>query len=276
MDWVKNINKTLAYIEENLADEINPQEIEKIMACPLAVFLRTFTEISGITLAEYIRRRRLSLAAYDLQNSGIKVIDTALKYGYTSPDSFRVAFKSLHGITPSRAKEAGVLLKFYSQLQFEIKIKGVQEMDYKLVEKGAFKVVGKRAVTPYGGGTWAIVKSDGTLEKLLAESKAEETLGLCFGFDEAGNNDYLCGVEWDNPQGLDYDSYEYPALKWLVFLAEGKLSDHVLLSTWERIKGEFLPDSRYMQLLDLPTIERYIVWDEAGDYGKVEVRIPVE
>ena len=60
MDWVKNINKSLAYIEENLAGEINPQEIKKIMACPMAVFQRTFTEISGVTLAEYVRRRRLS------------------------------------------------------------------------------------------------------------------------------------------------------------------------------------------------------------------------
>lgn len=275
MNWINNINKAVDYIESNLIEDINYDVLERIMACSRAVFQQTFTQISGITISEYIRKRKMTLAAYDLQNTNLKIIDVAFKYGYTSADSFRVAFKKVHSINPIDAKRSDVLLKFYSKLQFEIKIKGVHEMGYKLIEKNSFQVTGVRVITPFGGGTWTIVKSDGSLDKLVIESGKSETLGLCFGFDEQGNNDYMCGVEWNNPNDLEYDVYTYPELKWLVFLAEGKLSDNILYNTWERIKNEFLPNSKYKKM-DLPTIEKYIIWDENNDFSKVEICIPVE
>jgi AraC family transcriptional regulator len=273
MNWTDNINQAIDLIEKSLSEGLNIKQIENIMACPFTTFQKTFSQISGVSVAEYIRRRKLTLAAYDLQNTNMKVLDTAVKYGYESADSFRIAFKNLHGVNPSEAKKTDVMLKFYSRLQFEIKIKGVSEMDYKLVGKQSFKVVGMRKTTPYGGGTWAIVKNDGSFNKLMEQSGVSESLGLCFGFDEDGNNDYMCGVEWDNPDNLDYDEYTYPDLKWLIFLAEGKLSDDTLSTIWDRVNNEFLPNSKY-QKNGMPTIERYIVWDEKNDYCKVEIRIP--
>lgn len=274
MDWVDRMNKAIEFIEANLAEEIDLNEISKIMACPIQVFQNSVSQITGVTLTEYIRRRRLTLAAYDLQNTDLKVIDVAVKYGYASADSFRVAFKKLHSINPSEAKKTSHVLKFYSQLHFELKIKGVYEMNYKLENVDSFRVVGKRETTPYAGGTWAIVKSDGTLDKLKRLGKTETALGLCFGFDLEGNNDYMCGVEYTGDV-CGFDTYDYPSLNWLVFVSEGKITEHVLSNTWSRIKNDFMPNSKYKQM-KIPNIENYLIWDEEKDYCKVEVRIPVK
>lgn len=204
----------------------------------------------------------------------MKVIDVALKYGYTSPDAFRAAFKNMHLINPREAKQLNKVLKFYSRLHFEIKIKGVCEMDYKLVKVEGFRVVGKRAITPYPGGTWPIVKSDGTLDTLKKLAKTKNALGLCFGFDDEGNNDYMCGVEWDD-EVPGCEIYDYPELNWLVFVSEGKISENVLSNTWARIKNDFMPNSKYKQM-KIPNIKNYLIWDEVNDICKVEVRIPVE
>ncbi|MCK5129570.1 MAG: AraC family transcriptional regulator [Clostridiales bacterium] len=274
MDWVQRMNKAIEYVEAHLIERIDTDEISKIMACSFSTFHRSFTQITGITLVEYTRRRKLTLAAYELQNTDMKVIDVTLKYGYSSPDSFRVAFKNLHGISPKFAKLPNTTLKFYSRLEFEVNIKGVYEMNYKMIERNPFKVVGIRKTTPHAGGTWQIVKGDGTFNKLMEQSGKTTSLGLCFGFDKDGNNDYMVGVAWDTDDVLGYDVYEYTDITWLVFVSEGAISDNVLYKTWRRIYDEFLPNSKFVQL-GIPTIEKYIEWDEQNDNCKVEVHIPV-
>lgn len=155
-------------------------------------------------------------------------------------------------------------------------ITGVDEMDYRMLEKDSFNVVGVRRTTPYGGGTWAMVKSDGSIEK-MQEIAGEGFifLGLCFGFGDDGSNDYMCGFEYGENEIPGFDKYTYPKSAWLVFEAKGAISEGVLGNTWNRIYGEFLPQSEYQQS-DLPTIERYIEWDEKTDKCKVEIMIPIE
>ena len=97
MKWMERMNRTMDYIEENLSGNIDPEQIARIMACPYAVFQRGFGPIAGVQLAEYIRRRRLSCAAYDLQHTSLRVIDVAVKYGYDSADAFAAAFRRLSG-----------------------------------------------------------------------------------------------------------------------------------------------------------------------------------
>lgn len=96
----------------------------------------------NIPLSEYIRRRRMSLAAVDLQSGNEKVIDISLKYGYDSPTAFNRAFKSVHGIAPSRAKEEGTILKAFPPISFKITIKGDIEMNYRIEKKESFRIVG--------------------------------------------------------------------------------------------------------------------------------------
>lgn len=288
MDFVERMNGVTNYIEAHLDSEMDEAAICRIMACSYKAFQQSFTQIAGISITEYIRRRRMTEAAYALQIKQAKVIDVSSTYGYTSPDAFRVAFRQIHGLNPSQAKHPDVILKYYAKLEFEMTIKGVSEMDYKVIEKPTFTVLGKRATTEITGGTWAIVKSDGSLDLLKAMANTEEALGLCFGFDAECNNDYMCGVPWDDkdwgqvmaekdPITLQdkFDLYTFPDLIWLVFLSEGPISENVLSNTWVRVLNEFLPNSHYKKM-NLPTIERYIKWDEQSDYCKVEVRIPVE
>ena len=275
MEWVDKMNRAIDYVETHLCDEIDAEELSRIMACPFVIFQRFFVQITGIPLSEYIRRRKLTCAAYELQNTNKKVIDVALKYGYESSDSFSVAFKRMHGVAPNMARKLETNLKFYSRLNFTLVIKGVFEMNYQVVKKESFKVVGKRLVTPEGGGTWAICKADGSYETIQGfGKKGQETLGLCFGFDTDGNNDYMVGIECENDHP-GFDSYVYPDDQWLVFTAEGKISENILGNTWKRIHEEFLPQSKYKQAA-YPTIEAYKLWNLEQDACIVEVMIPIK
>lgn len=273
MDWVNRMNKAIDYVESHLNCEIDEKEISIITACSFALFQGSFTQITGIPLSEYIRRRKLTCAAYDLQNTDDKVIDVALKYGYESSDAFSVAFKRLHGVTPAAARRSGVKLTFYCRLNFALIIKGVDKMDYTIIERAPFKVIGIRRTTPYGGGTWAIVKSDGSNEAIKELSGHFYDLGLCFGFGGDGSNDYMCGIEWEKEAVPGLDLFEYPIATWLKFEARGNISNQVLGSVWQRINNEFLPQSKY-EKSGLPTIEKYVLWDEATDICNVEIWIP--
>ncbi len=124
MDFLKNMNEAIKYIEENLTNDIDFKEVARRAFCSEYHFRRMFSFLTGITLSEYIRRRRLTLAAFELKDSNVKVIDIAMKYGYNSPDSFTRAFQNLHGITPSEARNNGHSLKAYPRITFHLSIKG--------------------------------------------------------------------------------------------------------------------------------------------------------
>jgi AraC-like DNA-binding protein len=104
MDLLEKMNGALNHIEENLTNDIDFKEVARLAFCSEYHFKRMFSFLAGVTLSEYIRRRRLTLAAFELKGSNVKVIDIAMKYGYNSPDSFARAFQNLHGITPSEAR----------------------------------------------------------------------------------------------------------------------------------------------------------------------------
>lgn len=273
-DWTKRMNDVMDYVEEHLGEEVDEDTVGKIMGSSYSSFQSTFTQITDLSFAEYIRRRKLTCAAYDLQNTDEKIIDIGLKYGYQSPDAFSAAFKRLHGIAPSEARKFGVTLTFYCRLKFEITIKGVEKMKYEILDRDPFEVIGIRRTTPYGAGTWAIVKSDGSNEKMKEVAGKFFDLGLCFGFKEDGSNDYMCAVDWNQGPLDGYDYYKYPAATWLRFEAIGTITDNTLTNVWRQINEEFLPQSKYSKC-GLPTIERYVVWNEAEDLCNVEIWIPV-
>ncbi len=274
MDLIERMNQVIDYVEQHLDSEVDEKEISKITASSFSLFQGAFTQITGISLSEYVRRRRLTCAAHDLQNTKEKIIDIALRYGYQSADAFRVAFKRMNGITPMEARKPGVTLTFYCRLHFTIQIVGVDRMDYTLMEKPSFKVIGIRRTTPYGGGTWAVVKSDGSNDAMKKISGQFFDLGLCFGFGDDGSNDYMCAVFWEKEDLPGYDSFVYPASTWLKFEAKGSISGQTLSSVWQRINNEFLPQSKYKKA-NLPTIERYVAWNEEADHCSVEILVPV-
>ena len=129
MDWVESVNKALAYIDDNLANKISYDEISSITLTPVSLFQRFFVLAAGVTLSEYIRRRRLTCALIDLQNSCAGVTETAFKYGYESSNAFYIAFKRLYGIAPSEAKKSSMTLKRYDRIYFTLTISYVKGED---------------------------------------------------------------------------------------------------------------------------------------------------
>ena len=128
MEWIERLNEAVEYIETNLENKIDYGEASKIACCSVYHFQRMFSYIAGVTLGEYIRRRKMTKAAFELQRSNIKILELAVKYGYDSPTSFNRAFQSIHKISPSVARNKNIVLKTYPKLIFSLSIKGEEEL----------------------------------------------------------------------------------------------------------------------------------------------------
>ncbi|MCW8998216.1 MAG: AraC family transcriptional regulator, partial [Kangiellaceae bacterium] len=143
MDWSKRMNLAIEYIEDNLDGDIAIEEVAKIAYSSKYHFHRMFYAIFNVTPAEYIRNRKLTKAAADLVSGDGRVIDIASKYGYDSPNAFTRAFRKLHGLNPSKVRSSQVKLSAYNRVSFHLETKGKEMLDYRIIDKPAFKVLGK-------------------------------------------------------------------------------------------------------------------------------------
>ena len=140
MDYIKLVEEAIAIIEQNLTEELTNDFVSSELFVSNYHFQRVFSVITGYTLGEYIRSRRMYLAGLELKNTDSKVIDIAVKYGYDSPDSFTKAFKAFHGFTPNKTKNNN--LKEFNYLSFEGITKGDYIMKYEVVILPDIKVTG--------------------------------------------------------------------------------------------------------------------------------------
>lgn len=124
MNILMIMNEVIKYVEDHLESKIDCEEITKISGYSWFYIQRLFSGIAGITLSEYIRRRRMTLSASELIDSGIRILDLAVKYGYKTADSFSRAFRNVHGVSPSEARKGKGALKTYQPLSFKISISG--------------------------------------------------------------------------------------------------------------------------------------------------------
>lgn len=144
MEWLNKMMDAINYMEMNMEGQLDIKDIAKAACSSPFHFQRMFHMMTGFTVAEYIRNSKLTLAAQELAIlSNIRVIDVALKYGYDSPESFAKAFRRAHGITPSAARGPGANLKAFPCISFHLSLKGDKDMDYRIIQKEAFKVIGK-------------------------------------------------------------------------------------------------------------------------------------
>lgn len=271
MDLINGIQNAVDYIEAHLTEELDYEAIARRACVSSSDFQRIFNILCGYSVGEYIRSRRLAMAGAELVSSNCRVIDVAVKYGYSSPDSFAKAFHRFHGVLPSRVREDAVL-KSFSRLSVKLTLEGGNIMNYFITEKEGFKVVGRRRIAPYGGGTWDIARKDGSIAQMEALGTGKPFLGLCFGFGEDGSNDYMVGLAYETDlEGLE--SFTYPKASWVVYNLSGKISDDVLGNAWWYVKNQLLPELNY-EIAPLPTIESYIEWDNENNQCKVEIQIP--
>ncbi|MGE6592091.1 AraC family transcriptional regulator [Bacillus mycoides] len=287
MDSLKNMNAAMQYIEDNLTHEIDFKEVAKIAFCSEYHFKRMFSFLAGISLSEYIRCRRLTLAAFELKDSNAKVIDVAIKYGYNSPDSFTRAFQNLHGITPSEARSTIRSLKAYSPMTFQLSIQGGNEMNYRIEEKEPFQIIGiqKRVPIVFNGVNEEIASMWKSLTpqsiqtlKMLSNVNPNGIISASTNFsegrmEEKGELDHYIGVATTKDCPEQFAQLEVAASTWAIFEAVGPFPD-ALQNVWGRIYSEWFPSSNY-ELAEGPEI----LWNESKDVSspnfRSEIWVPV-
>ena len=137
------MNLAIEYIESNLDSVLSIEDVAKVACCSKYHFHRMFFACFKVTCAEYIRRRKLTMAAVDLLKTDKSIFDIALKYGYESPNAFTRAFRNIHGINPSQARSGAATLSSYNRVFFPVEIQGGENMNYKIIEIPEFNIIGK-------------------------------------------------------------------------------------------------------------------------------------
>lgn len=292
MDVVKQLNQMMNFIEDNLTENLLISELIQMTSMSEMHFKSMFMVITDVTLLEYIRRRRLSQAAIDLQHND-SVTEVTFKYGYTSPDAFTRAFRKLHGVNPSVAKNQNINLKTYPKLSFTFSIKGANEMNFKILTKEPFKMYGiERIINNVDGENlkqipefWNDVMADGSFKKLLASTnKQEHTTGIyavngvmCYDQETMEQFPYaIAAFKTDVSNTEGFKEIEIGSYQWVVFTTQDYKADQtvtVIQDLWRRIYAEWLPTSGY-SIIDGPNLELYGNRDETYEY--CEVWLPIE
>jgi len=304
LDWISNIQRSIDYIEDHLTDNITYDEIAKISYSSTFHFQRVFSIFCGITMGEYIRKRRLSIAGKELATTDAKVIDVAPKYGYESPDSFTKAFKQFHGVLPSLAKSNGSVLKYFEPIVLKITLEGGCAMNYRIEEKNQMILTGYKtnfSGVPYGD------EREKQEEKFFISTRAKQWLlrgakgstsdtstDMCLitNIDDNGYDFYyvaeLDEYERDNMYNTEVTGFDYmhafgfenivvPKNTYAVFTTEEQahpVNDYVDIR--KRIVSEWLPANSY-ELKDAPEISVYHWFSKyAKEKRYIEIWLPIE
>ncbi len=292
MTWFERMNKAIDYIENNLDQEINMEEVAEITYYSISNFQRIFSIIADMPLSEYIRKRKLTQAAFELQNSSIKIVDLSLKYGYESPEAFARAFQVIHGTTPSSARNEGISLKAFPRISFLLTIKGVTPMDYKIETKEAFLVYGIEDVFTTENSEhlkalpqfWMDIYEDGRYKKLEDSTNIDPSIkselclinGIC-DYRDTEKNTFpymLFAFQTDKSNTEGYSVVEVPATTWAIFRSEihtKKETSGVIQNLIKRVYTEWLPTSSYEKINGFE-LELYYGKDEKN-FCEVWIRV---
>lgn len=256
MQWIAGIQRAIDYVEDHLTEEIDMEAVARQACSSPFHFQRVFGILCGFSLGDYIRMRRLSLAAAELTGTDHKVIDIALKYGYDSPEGFARAFRQFHGATPTGARRGGSVRSF-SRLSVKLILTGGSVMDYRIEKMDRFQVICRRKTVDKPAGTeataeisafWNTCGSDGTIRKLCGyfpeNPRLKGMLGVCFSLETEGERfPYGIGVEYNGmPVADGLEIVEIPAGTYAVFTCRGKMPD-VFVETYQKIVTEFFPQN---------------------------------
>jgi len=288
MDILTQLNRAMAYIEAHIDDDMALADVSSVTVYSPFHFGRLFYYIADMPLSEYIRKRKLSLAAMKLQNGSDKVVDLAVSYGYDSADSFTRAFVKQHGVTPSNARQPGVNFTIFPPLTFQIKITGVQAMNWRIEKSEAFEVFGIERVfgndeTDMVPGFWDECHKNGEYERLFqAAGAANGEDGKCCnfavcGYCESGDDSFpymICALKKTDSNTDGFKVVQIPKTTWAVFRSDK--GDHIgveIPKLFNRAYSEWLPSSGYDKAVG-PDMEIYYTTPD-GKYFE-EVWIPIK
>lgn len=266
MDWFICIRDAINYIENNLLDLEGPEEVARHVHMSCLYLQRGFQVLTGFTVGEYIRNRRLYLAAVELLETDSPVIDVALKYGYETPASFQVAFSRFHGATPTEIRKNRAGIRSFLRLRISISVQGGENMQFRIEKKEAFKIVGfKKNFSAENSYQTVPAFWDETIDRYASHLMKGEApvgeieefvfthhigeLGVCL--DSAGNGtfDYMiAGYDRGDriPEGMFEE--EIPAGTWAVFACTMRTLQETNTAVWKEwlpANGEYDPAGMY-------------------------------
>ena len=292
MSFKSDFESAIEYIEDNLTIDIDFNMVARQAKCSTYHFQRLFSSLVGIPLSEYIRRRRMTLAAIEIQNTDTKIIDIAMKYGYDSHSSFTRAFQTVQNVTPSKARSEGVTLIAYTPLTFQFILKGVEAMKYQIIEKEAYKVFGFDVIETDGFTNEQYVEyadrilENGTHDKInkaagfpgvvldMIESNSWDSskihlLKAIHFWDEDGHKKFMFG--WELPEtgvNEDFTVLDIPPMQWVVVTHQLDGDRSVVSRCFNDLYINWFPTSGYEQAPGCPVIEVY-------DSKNVELWMPI-
>lgn len=277
VDILKRLNDAIDYVENHLCDEIVIDEVARVALCSSDGFSRFFSYMTAMTLSEYIRRRRLTLAAYELRETNSKVIDIAVKYSFNSVDAFTRAFIKQHGVTPTNVRLRDIPLKVYPPISFHISIKGAREMDFRILETDSIALQGlSKKLTckaaerfPQEHIMWADHHED-------IQNKVCTTVpGIWYGIWDNGT--YWIAKPQEDVLERKLDEVIIEKGKFAVFTSGfGGFAGDELPKLRELIFNSWLADSGYVQTKDYE-IEVYHLFSKSEKHKRYyEIWIPIE
>lgn len=283
MNDLQMLQSAIDYIEDHLLEAITYADAANHVHLSKYHFHRLFSMATGMTANEYIRKRKLTMAAQELAASDQRIIDIALKYGYESPTSFTKAFTRFHGMSPNIAKRAGMPLKSQNRLTIPLRQKGGTAMDYRIVERDTFQLLTKvkafrnESISEENNTDipdfWRQCEADGVFDALKQHAACHDIYGACAPISKDSDYfDYGIGMLYsggDIPDG--FRLWNVPASLWAVFQCVGE-DGACIGETWDRIFKEFLPQGQYA-MLDSTDFELYPANANADCF--CEIWIPV-
>ena len=273
--WIDGFQASIDFMEQHLTEPLDIEQIAgKALLSPF-YYQRMFGALCGMTVGEYIRSRRMTLAAQELAARKIRVIDAALKYGYDSPDSFAKAFQRFHGVTPSQARESGACLRSFAPMHIKISMEGGKMLEYSIMEKAPFTVVGMKRRFNSETSYQEVPKfwQEWMQEK---DKKLMGMFGLCT--DENGKEfDYWIAdiyEPWKEiPEGCE--TRVIPGGLWAQFECKGPLPDS-LQSVNTQIWSEWLPNLKGYSLAGNYSLEFYMPPAEKPEDNVNYIWIPLK
>ncbi len=267
MTWTKTLQESLHFIEEHLMEDISYADVAKAVYISPYEYHRAFSFLCGMTVTNYIKNRRLSLAGQELINSDIRITDLAMKYGYDTPESFTKAFTRFHGIAPKYARETDAQLSLFQPLSIHIAMKGGTILEYRIAElpKQTFLTLTREFPTEIIndednrdiGDFCQDCDKNGLLQPLLAlrpEGK-KDIYGICSPLKEDDTYFYYGqGVLIDEETTHFNDTFmkehgycmkETEPGTYVVFRCIGENAD-CIPQMWKRFYNEFLPQTEYV------------------------------
>ncbi len=283
MEWTNAIQSAINFMEQHITENISAEDVANHVHISSFYFQKGFRMLCGFSVIEYIRNRRLALAGGDLATTDIKIIDIAMKYGYDSPDSFTKAFTRFHGVSPTMVRKEDVMIKTFAPLKLEISLKGGYFMNYKIIDKESFKVLGVSKEFNY-------------------ENCKQEIPLFWQRHYEEGNGKYVCGMFGINiDEKMGNDSFEYliadlydskmeipegfvtrtiPAFTWAVFSCVGPMPT-ALQDVSTKIFSEWLPALKEYEFAAGYCVEMYDAPDKypngtQDENYHTEIWIPIQ